>query len=366
MALLQPTDIIVGGMAGGLWGWAALAGLALATSAVILACIYLLGVLFRNAGLSANAKAELYEVIVTAIMIVFIYMGLGAMSNLAIGSFLPTEMIPGMDPDTGLAVSPNANVYDVTAKYYRQVDKDMAGWLEMNYILNMYVDQIASITPYARPLGVGLVASPMAGIASPLKQLFYNMAVALSLAFIINYAQLVVYIFSIKAFLNYYLPMGILLRAFTPTRRIGGTLIGVGLTFLFVFPAMSTISYCIFYNPSTGPLISFRTMMVTYLADPNFQDSFTSFMGHGDDKDIGLGLMDLISGSLGGIGGILEKVVGSTLLTLILFPASVVAWAFVIGFILPAFNIMVLTQAAKVLSKSFGDEVDISSLTRLI
>jgi hypothetical protein len=43
-----------------------------------------------------------------------------------------------------------------------------------------------------------------------------------------------------------------------------------------------------------------------------------------------------------------------------------VSYAFAIGFIVPAFNIIIFTQAAKGLSQSFGDEVDISSLTRMI
>ncbi|MDD5171817.1 MAG: hypothetical protein PHF60_02160 [Candidatus ainarchaeum sp.] len=365
MEFVDPMQIISAGAVGGLWGWAGLAGAALMTSAAILALIYMWGVMFRNQGLIADTKQELYEVLVTGIMIVFIFMGIGAMSSLSIGSFLP-----GLVP---LDVDPSENIYNVTAAYYMQVDKDMTGWLELNYVLNMYVDQMASVTPYARPLGVGLVASPMAGIAAPLKQLFSNMTVALSIAFIINYAQYAVYIFSLQGFLNYYLPLGMFLRAFTPTRRIGGTLIGVGLTFLFVFPALTCMTYAIFYNP-TGSLVSFRSMAANYLSDPDFQGRFTSFMdptgvtatGSSSQEAMGTGILDLITGAVGGLGTMIQNMVGTTFLALLIFPVSIVAWAFVIGFILPAFNIMVLTQAAKVLSKSFGDEVDISSLTRMI
>ncbi|NYZ74011.1 hypothetical protein H0O00_02625 [Candidatus Micrarchaeota archaeon] len=369
MALVEPMQIILAGATGGLWSYAGMAGLALATSAVILAFVYLLGVMFRNQGLSANAKQELYEVLITAIMIVMIYGAVAALGTLRVDSFLPTAMIPLYTNTTTLVTAPldpGTNVYDMTAKYFQQVDSDMAGWLEMNYVLNIYVDQIASITPYARPLGVGLVASPMAGIASPLKQLFYNMAVALSIAFLINYAQLLVYIFSLKGFLAYYLPLGMFLRAFTPTRRIGGTLIGIGFTFLFIFPALTCLTYALFYNPVSGPLMSFRTMATSYLSDTGFQNRFTDFMSHKDDPAIGTGMLDLITSAVGGIGTLLESVLGTSFLMLLIFPISVVAWAFTMGFILPAFNIIVLTQAAKVLSKSFGDEVDISSLTRMI
>lgn len=359
MTLVGPLDIILGGTAGGLWEWAALAGLALMTSVIILGFIYIWGVLFRNQALTANTKQELYEVIVTAIMIGFIYAGIGAMSDLTISGFLPQEMWPD-------GVNGDANVYNLTAQYYLTVDKEIAGWLESSYLLNFYMDQIASVTPYARPLGVGLVASPMAGVASPIKQLLYNMSVALSIAFILNYAQLLVYTFSLKAFLNYYLPLGILLRAFTPTRRIGGTLIGVALTFLFIFPALTCLTYSMFYNPSSGPLLTFRSMTENYLSDPEFQTRFGMVSPGELNKTMGGGVLDLIGGALGGIGTMLESLLGTGFLMLLLFPTATIAMGFVIGFIMPAVNILVLTQAAKVLSKSFGDEVDISSLTRLI
>jgi len=57
-------------------------------------------------------------------------------------------------------VEGTTGIYDAAATYYERVDSDMSGWLGMNYILNMYIDQVASVTPYARPLGVGMVGLP--------------------------------------------------------------------------------------------------------------------------------------------------------------------------------------------------------------
>jgi hypothetical protein len=243
----------------------------------------------------------------------------------------------------------------------------MSGWLNLNYIMNMYVDQTASVTPYARPLGVGLVASPLTGIASPLKQLLYNMTTALSLAFIINHAQLVVYLFSLQAFLNFYLPLGIFLRSFTPTRRLGGTLIAVALVFLIVFPALSTITYSLFYHRSGGPLMSFGSLLSDYFGDftGGFQDSFSEFYETNFNSGDG-GVMDLVSGVFGGLGDLLKAFVGKVFLLLFIVPMSMVSFAFVVGFIIPAINVIIFTAAAKAMSKAFGEEVDISSLTRMI
>ncbi|HSB47442.1 MAG TPA: hypothetical protein VLD37_05490 [Candidatus Bilamarchaeum sp.] len=364
--LIHPDVIITAGTTGGLWGWAAISGLALATSSSILAFIYIWGSLFRNPQLQAYVKSELYEIFVSAILIVMIFGLVGSMNNLTVGSFLPTELLPDN-------VNPGDTVYAATQKYYEKVDSDMAGWLELNYYFSVYVDQMASVTPYARPLGVGLVASPMAGLASPIKQLLYNMSVALSVAFVINHAQLVVYVFSIAAFLKYYLPAGFFLRCFTPTRRIGGTLIGVAVTFLFVFPALSTMTYSMFYNrcepgDGCGPLVSFRSLLTQYLGDSSvgsFSDRFSNFFGNNFSQSTG-GLVDFIGNTFGALGAVFQNLLGSVFLVLLILPASIVSWAFAIGFIIPAFNIIVFTQAARGLSQSFGDEVDISSLTRMI
>ncbi len=361
--MLTPTEILTGGASGGLWGWAGLSALALGTSIVLLAFIYVWATLFKNASLNAYVKAELYEVLVTAIMIPLIFASVSAMGNLRMGTFLPAELIPdGSDASTP--------IYDAAMNYYVQVDNDMSGWLQMNYVMNIYIDQMASVTPYARPLGVGLVASPLAGLASPIKQLMYNMSVALAIAFIINHAQLVVYIFSLQAFLKYYLPAGIFLRSFTPTRRLGGTLIGVALAFLFVFPALSSITYTMFYNrcdpgSGCGPLVTFRSMLTQFIGDTtqgSFLDKLKSFY----DQNFTGGVIDLVGGLFSGIGTLFQNLVGTVFLTVLMIPVSVVSWAFAMGFIVPAFNIIVFTQAAKGLSKTFGDEVDISSLTRMI
>ncbi len=380
MDLLTPGQLIAGssgliGSTTAAWAYAGVAGLALLVSVVILAFLYAWGSLFRNPQLNAYVKTEMWEVVITAIMIPMIYGAVIAMDTLKIGTFVPSGMIPVDSSLGGVSTTPDTLIYDAAAQYYMRLENDMSGWLEMNYLLNIYLDQAASVTPYARPLGVGLVASPMAGLASPLKQLVYNMSVALALAFVINHAQLVVYIFSIQAFLKYYLPIGIFFRAFLPTRRLGGTLIGVAIAFLFVFPAISVITYTMFYSPAGGPLVTFRLMLTQYMGDncdPSASPGQVCFMGtlrnfySSNFTGVGGSVIDLIGGVVGGLGNLFQSAIGNLLLMLIIFPVSVVSWAFAIGFVVPAFNVIIFTQAAKSLSKSFGEEVDISSLTRMI
>ena len=356
----------------GLCSWLALCGAALTVSGIILAFMYAWSELFRNQSLQAYVRQELYEVVVSGLLALLIIILVGAMSNLAVGDFLPGNLLPQtVDPITKVHadMDPGTNVYAATAMYYERVTYDMESWLNMNYLMNIVVDQMASVTPYARPLGVGLVASPMAGFASPIKQILYNMTVGLSVAYIINVAQLYVYVFALRGFMNYYLPMGIFLRCFTPTRRLGGTLIAIGMTFMFVFPALTLVTYVMFYNSQSGPLLTFSSMVSQYMTPgPNndFTNMISNFFGSSFSTTGTVSLGDLATGIFGSIGGLLQGVVGNAFLVLLLFPVSIIGLAFILGFVMPAFNVIVFTEAVKGLTKSFGEEVDVSSLTRLI
>jgi hypothetical protein len=360
--LMEPELIVSGGAAGGLWEMAALSGLALTVSGVILAFMYTWATLFRSPSMEAYVRQEVYEVLVSAVLVIIIIILVGSMSDLSVGGFLPDELLPqGVDAST--------NVYQATAMYYVRVANDMESWLNLNYFMNIIIDQIASVTPYARPLGVGLVASPMAGFASPIKQLLYNMSVGLSVAYIINVAQLYVYVFALQAFTKYYLPLGIFFRCFTPTRRLGGTLIGIAMAFLFVFPALSVITYSMFYNQAGGPMMSFSNLLGYYISDQGtFREFVTAFFKSNftTTSSGGTGIVDLVTGSFGLFFGGLQGMMGTVFLMFLIFPISIVSLAFVLGFVVPAFNVIIFTEAAKGMAKSFGEEVDISSLTRLI
>ncbi len=340
----------------GLWSWFLMSGLALMTSAVILAALYAWATLFRNPQLLVYIKSELYEMLVTAALIPIVLGMVGAMNTLTIGSLLPPDLLPA-------GVDGASTIYQVTGDYYTRVGNDLAQWLYMDYAASMYVDQASAVTVYIRPVGVGLVSSPLAGFASPIKQLLYNMATALSISFFINEAFMRVGLFFFQAFLQYYLPVGIFLRCFTPTRRLGGTLIGVAVAFFFVFPSISVLSYMIMYTPAGGPMLNAGAVITHFFNDfisgTNFRDFFSNNFLSGSFIDLVLSPFNLA-------GTALQNLFGALFMTLLIIPASAIAMGFAVSVVLPTINLMIFTQAARDLSKSFGEEVDVSSLLRVI
>ncbi|MBI5227094.1 hypothetical protein HY988_00765 [Candidatus Micrarchaeota archaeon] len=361
-------DSIVSTQFAGMWDWVAPSGLALMVSAVLLALFYIFGTLLRNQMVINFVKQELLELVISGFLAVIILGSIAVLANIDMGSSLPEDFFPKATPlGSGFTgVVAGDSVYKVAGAFFELGGYYVGSWLDMSYLLNVIVDQFASVTPYARPLGVGLVATPFAGFFSPIKQLLYNMSVALSVAYIIMYAQLFVYLFSLQAFLHYYLPAGIFLRCFTPTRRVGGTLIGISAAFLLVFPLLTVLTFSVMLSGLGNPLVNWTDFLRNFFSDltpggfmKHASDFFSKGFGNG-------GITDIVSGTYGGVGSILQSIVGDTFTIIIMIPISVVALAFLFAFLAPALNVLVFIEAARRFSAIFGEEVDISSLTRMI
>lgn len=364
MALQSAADILSGGidMGSPFWAYFGLSGIALAVSTVIIAFLYMWGHLFRNSALVSYVKLELYELFVSAIIALFVIGAVQSLDTISIVGLVPTDLIPA---DYAGVTDSNRNVYTMTESYFRRVAEDMGQWLQLNYIMGTFADMLATLTINARPLGMGLVASPLSGFGSPFKQLLYNMSVALTIAYVINYAQLYVYIFALQAFLKYYLPVGIFFRCFTPTRRLGGAIIALAVSFLVLLPILISFNYAIFYNPKAGPMVTLRGFLADYIFNgdkglqPVFENFYEKFRRPTD-------LIDLVGGGLNVLATFFQTMLGGIFLIMILVPIAIIGWAFVIGYIIPTFTIMIFVQGAKYLGKTFGEEIDISALTRLI
>ncbi len=343
-----------GGLQEFLCGWQGTMGLALTTSAVFLAAFYIISVLFRNEGLKGFVKLELSELFITVVLVMILIGAMGAVSDLQFGGLLSQNQIPG--------IAPTASIYNVTQGYFERVGTDMGQWLEMDYVLGVVVDSFASVQSQPRPLGVGIVAPPFAGLASPIKQLLYSMSNALAVAFVINYAQLYVFLFVLQGSLRYYIPLGIILRSLTPTRRIGGALIGLGVSFLFVFPALYSANYLMFYGDA-GPMETFRSFTASrFDMSQGVGGAIKSFYA----GKASMGAIDMVVSLIGDIGTMFSSLIGEVFTLAMVLPVSVIGRAFVIGFLMPVFNILLMVQVTTSLSKSMGEEVDISTLTRMV
>jgi hypothetical protein len=354
------TDLLSQGMdaadttSGGLWWMYSASGIALITSVIILAFMYIWANLFRNPQMLGMVKMELYEVFATVVIIFLLFGAVAMLDTLTLGFFLPSSWFPaGTTADT--------TIYEATQNYFLTVGDEMMEWITVGYVVNIQVDQISSITHYTRPSSIGFTSTAFGGFGAPIKQLLNHSMIGVLIAYIINYAQYFTFLFAMGAFLKFYLPAGIFLRCFTPTRRIGGSIIAVTMTMIVVFPILCTLSYVIFYAPGS-PMTTF-TSFVSDVPRSIYQGFIevgkTTLFDNPSFTKILLAPLYLVL-------GIIKFGLGTMSIIILGFAGGIIGRAFLIGYIMPTFNIMMLVQAAKGLSKTIGEEIDISALTRLI
>jgi len=329
---------------------------ALAASVMILIFIHILSTLLQNRNMTLYVKLELYEVVMSAVILIVIGTLVTSACTFKVGTLFPTN-----DDDLK-----DKTIYFAADQYFTDVGAMIAGWMQVNYVIGVYMDQMASTTPYSRPLGVGLVATPLAGIGTPLKQLVYNMMLMLSIAMVINYAQQYVLRFAVVGFVSYYFPIGIFLRCFTPTRRIGGTLLGMGFGFMFVLPFITTLASIMFLDPVHGNLTGFDSAMGDYWSRNNLEGKMSNFFTNLSPSKTSY-FTNLVKGEIFNlIGGLMAEFLGLAVVSAFLIPLSSVGTAFALGFFIQAINTIIAVQAIRSLSRTFGEEIDVTTLTRLI
>ncbi len=326
--------------------WQAFAAIALATSAAILALLYMINRFFGNEAGEAWVKIELFELITTVFIVIVVIAILNASCAIAVGPLFGAPDVVDLNP------------FDAAAKTLNEFSEDLAIIATILHTIYIPFDFLTTVTLTQRPLGMGTVLQPTAGLGAVMKPVFINSLQMLAIAFIMVRAQLMILDFSTFAMLKYYLPLGIFLRVFSPTRRIGGTLIGLTIGLVIIYP------YLIVLN---GLTISSMTPFAidTYLGDLGsivsagalhpFDEFSKSSVSVFEPLRFFVFLKLIFSGALGAIMGLYYS--------LMLRTAAV---AFMIGIFFPAFNTLILVTTIRYLTKSFGEEIDVTSLTRMI
>jgi hypothetical protein len=191
----------------------------------------------------------------------------------------------------------------------------------------------------------------------------------MSVAYIIIRAQLLLLDFATFAMIKYYLPLGILLRCFAPTRRIGGTLIGLVLGLVLVFPSLIVVNG-IFVNSffeTTNPFglnepFEFLGTILTAGMGSMWSEMWGSFSGSLGNSYGGFTPLSLFQIPIGILSTFIGLFAG--------FYAFLFIWAagqaFLIGLFFPALNTLLLVTTIRYLSKAFGEELDVTNLTRMI
>ncbi len=332
--------------------WQSLAFLALVCSAALLAIAYMLNRFLNNEEGQVALKLELFELFATA-FVIFVSIGLvqSACEVEASGIFFDPQHMQAGD-----------NLFDAAEAVLQDFSVDLALAMTALHTVYIPIDFQTTTTLTMQPMGLGTVIQPTSGIGAIVKPAMLNAMQAIALAYIVIRAEQFVLDFSTYALITFYFPIGIILRSFTPTRRIGGTIIGLVLGLVLVFPFLIILNGAVAFSiwPNVNPF-SFTDSDWDNLKNfttGSFTGMFGSLTGISDlanPFNFFYAINQLIGGTFGAIIGFV-----------IFFFMRSAGAAFFIGLFFPALNTLLLVTTVRYITKSLGEEIDVTNLTRLI
>ncbi|NYZ74156.1 hypothetical protein H0O00_03360 [Candidatus Micrarchaeota archaeon] len=201
--------------------WQSVAAMAMATSAILLAGIYIIGFGLSISELQILAKEEFFQLIALMVMIAALWGGDGILNSVS------TNMAFAGDAGT----MQNASVI-ILADWRANVSSALGGLAAMDQSISIE----ASKGGQCNIFGIGYSVSGCGGysmLAAPLSMA--GGIVGFAIAEIASMERLVQ--ISMNYALNFILPLGILLRTFKMTRGAGGFMIALAVSMHIMLPA---------------------------------------------------------------------------------------------------------------------------------
>lgn len=340
-------------------GWLPLTALALASSLLILVLMNIFASFLRNQQLAAWCKFELFQIFGTAVIALLVITAIvEGMCGFDM-SFLDSSAgshYKNCAPNQLMKGSPtHCNMYEIADRYLGELEN--VGELLFYYLMWVvkWINFLSKITWESRPLGFGSSDSPLDSL-SQVNSLFFYMIGGFVTSFVLLQLQVRILDYMSIAVLYYLFPFGIFFRAFEPTRGFGGTLIGLSLAFFLFYPII------IVFNDY---------MMHGSISDTRNSASVMSELGFAVDDANAKAKEGKTGTNQTAVAGqdpsLLPKdAISNDITGSIMFLLKPVALYFIAAVVLPIINFIVLVEITRGLTELFGEEVDVSNLTRLI
>lgn len=333
--------------------------LALLVSGFYVLFFYFWGKLTSNPNTDVWVKGEIYEIGATAfIVLLFLPLFLNVACAFKLGEY---------------------NIFETAHVYLESLKASITAVMDVLALGYAAIDMAASVSVKASPFGLGLSSVDVgAGIVALWRPIILQITNVLTLGYIFASAQTVILEYFTYGMITKILPLGILLRSFTPTRRVGGMLLGLSIGLLFLYPFVLTLNY---FLVKDYLLISWDQKLNRWeLVDEGFKnisleigkglipfDQNASFLRNFTQGAVDVtSIIALISFIFMGVAWFVVLLIW---IVIILVWFAVVSGAYlgiVAGIILPAINTVILIQGIRYFTYLFGEELDITTLTRMV
>ena len=239
---------------GGNWMHLVLLGLLLSSGLIVL--LYMLSRALRIPRLEGWTRHEFFQIAATAGLALLAAGLLWQMCTFNIsflspdyqgpaGAALMASACPGTHPQVNgqSVVTP----YCAAQSYLSRIKARGEVLFTSLVGINGAMSYLFRITWESRPLGIGYTLEPLAGL-----QQIQNVFLVGVSGFLIAYLSVIIQMrildYIVSAVPYYFLPMGLLLRCFPPTREFGGALIGFSFASLLFFPLILVVNDVMLYT----------------------------------------------------------------------------------------------------------------------
>lgn len=340
------------------WGilgasWVELTGLALLGSLLMLALVYMLGNLLRNQQLLAWSKFELFQILATAVVVISSIAWVAGMCSFDM-TFLDAAHYS--DP---AYYPPNPHMDDIIQNYFNQIEE--VGGLIFYYLMSTikWINFIAKALWTSNPMGIGSVDSPLESLAQ-VNSLFFFMMGGYVTSFLLLQLQMRMLNYMAVACIFYLYPLGIFFRAFEPTRAFGGTMIGLSLAMFLFYPIVLVFNdYLIWhqlYDPADPHAVKGELYGAIGTADANAnKPNAQSLQQNPKQLDPNTAQGKTMR------NGLVENTVSG-----VMFLFKPIMVYMIAAVVLPVINFIVVVEITRGLTAMFGEEIDVTNLTRLI
>ncbi|MEM4634182.1 MAG: hypothetical protein QW275_03445 [Candidatus Anstonellaceae archaeon] len=327
--------------------WQTLTFLALLASLLALVLIYMLSLFLRHQGLITWCKFELFQVLGTATIFIFLIVWVIGMCEFKM-DFL-NDSVRTIDY-TG------KNMYVIVNEYFDRMK-------ELGYLIFAYAMYVSKwivfwqkVTYFSSPLGLGVNDNPLDSLGQLNSVIFLAMSGFVT-SFLLFDLQRRMLEYMAYATMYYFFPFGIFLRAFEPTRGAGGALIGIGISFFLFYPIVLTFND--YLTRTTYTSVFDEVRQAANIAESGID---SGKINNPDDAKKNINQLD--PGSDSGQINITKMSTGLSSATIFLLKP--IALYMIGAVVLPVINFIVLVEITRHFTRMMGDELDVSNLTRLI
>ena len=249
------------------WGWGNLAGTALMTVVLLLAIGYMAASLMNDEKLKAWTKKEIGQALYSVLIFVFAISLVGVLDQLlhalstGAGELVSSnswrdyvELNVCCDPSSGTCVGPARHrpCHIELASQFLQFLYETARMNALSSLMNYWFFAFLSnmsvgISLLVFSVQAGLSVTPLAGLsaAADYFSILFDLAVK---TMMITRAQQVLLDFLNFPVFSVFMAMGLVLRIFYFTRKLGGLLVALALVFYTVYPMFYVVSYAVLWG----------------------------------------------------------------------------------------------------------------------